>query len=69
MEFSFDKTAHAIYFKLKDGIVARTVAEKDDTYVDLDQNGQVLGYEVLNCIDQSQTAHEIPSIDSESILV
>lgn len=43
-----DLDANALYLRLAEGTVTRTVEISDSTHVDLDAAGKLLGIEVLN---------------------
>ncbi|GGR34079.1 DUF2283 domain-containing protein [Deinococcus ruber] len=48
MKFTFDPSVQALYIEIKSGEVARTVEMEKDVYVDLDNDSNVLGVEVLD---------------------
>ncbi len=48
MKISFDKKANALYIKLKDGKFFKNKSLDQNTILDLDKNGYILGIEVLN---------------------
>ena len=48
MEISLDWTADALYIKFQDGKFARNKRVDDDTIIDLDAKGRLLGIEILN---------------------
>lgn len=45
---SFDQDADAMYIKLAEGDIARTIDLNEGTLVDLDADGNVLGVEVIH---------------------
>ena len=47
MKITFDKETDAMYIYLKDNKVFKTKQITDDTIVDLDKNGNVIGIELL----------------------
>ena len=47
MQVNFDKSADALYIKLKRGRVKKTFARGDNFIVDLDSKGNILGFEIL----------------------
>lgn len=61
MKVTFDKVADAIFFSLQEGKVARTVPLSNVLNIDMDENGHVLGIEVLDVSTQFETndLHEI----------
>jgi uncharacterized protein YuzE len=48
--FEVDEQAKALYFRLREGEIAETVEypEVEEVFLDLDDQGQVLGIEVLD---------------------
>ncbi len=48
MEISLDWKADALYIKFQDGKFARNKRVDDDTIIDLDAKGRLLGIEILN---------------------
>jgi len=48
MQLSYDLNVRALYISLGDRAVARTREADDNTQVDLDANGQVVGIEVIS---------------------
>ena len=47
MEITYDKDADALYIKLRDGEFARNRKLDDNTILDIDKDGNVLGIELL----------------------
>ncbi|MFZ2522681.1 MAG: DUF2283 domain-containing protein [Minisyncoccia bacterium] len=47
MKINYDKTADAVYIKVKSGTVKKTVHLSSLVNADLDKNGKVLGVEIL----------------------
>ncbi|MFH0804555.1 MAG: DUF2283 domain-containing protein [Candidatus Zambryskibacteria bacterium] len=48
MKIEYDKTADAVYIRIKKGVVKRTARLANLVNADLDKNGKVLGVEILN---------------------
>ena len=48
MEISLDLKADALYIKFQEGKFARNKKIDDDTLIDLDAKGRLLGIEILN---------------------
>ena len=48
MEISLDWQADALYIKFQEGKFARNKRVDDDTMIDLDAKGRLLGIEILN---------------------
>lgn len=47
MKISYDKTADAVYIRIKSGTVKKTAKLSNLINADLDKNGKVLGVEIL----------------------
>lgn len=47
-EIGYDPLVKAVYIKINEGRVAKTVEFAPETFVDLDQKGNLLGIEMLN---------------------
>ena len=45
-----DKDANAFYIKFSDGKAAKTFVLENDKFVDVDERGKIVGFEVLNSI-------------------
>ncbi len=48
MKIDYDKTADAVYIKIRSGVVKKTARLSHLINADLDKNGKVLGVEILN---------------------
>ena len=48
MQINYDKTADAVYIRIKKGTVKKTARLSNLINADLDKNGRVLGVEILN---------------------
>jgi len=48
MKITFDKEADAVYIELGNGKFAKNKKIDDETIMDLDENGKILGIELLN---------------------
>ena len=48
MEITFDKEADAIYIEFSSEELAENKKIDDETIIDLDKNGQIIGIELLN---------------------
>ncbi len=48
MKIDYDKTADAVYIKVRKGVVKKTAHLSNLIHADLDKNGKVLGVEILN---------------------
>ena len=52
MKVSYDKTADAMYIRLRDGKLKGTVRVNDRLMVDVDQKGNTIGVELLDATFQ-----------------
>ena len=48
MKIEYDNQVDAIYIRLQEKYVTRTVEIEDGLNIDLDENGKILGIELLN---------------------
>ena len=48
MEITFDKEADAVYIEFSSGEFDKNKKIDDETIIDLDKNGNILGIEILN---------------------
>lgn len=48
MNMTYDKEADAAYLKVSEGIIKRTIPIDDETIIDADEHGTVIGVEFLN---------------------
>lgn len=62
MKITFDKKADAMYIYLKKKKVFKTRQITDDTIVDLDKNGNVIGIELLS-VSERIPIEEISHLD------
>jgi uncharacterized protein YuzE len=66
MKIEYDKTADAVYIKIKNGVVKKTARLSNLINADLDKNGRVLGVEILkvslkfNKIEKLKSIMNIP---------
>lgn len=54
MKIQYDKTADAMYIRLKKGRVAKTIKINNRLIIDVDKKGGVIGIEMLD------VSHQIP---------
>lgn len=52
MTINYDRVADAIYFRIKDGEVSKTLSVSDYLNVDLNKAGETVGMELLNASSQ-----------------
>jgi len=55
MTINYDRVADAIYFLVKQGKVAKTVAVSEYLNIDFDENGGTLGIEILEASSEQGT--------------
>ena len=48
VSITFDKDANAFYIKISDKKIVKTIPSGNDTFVDVDERGEIVGLEVLN---------------------
>lgn len=48
MKITFDKEADAVYIKFSDGKFSSNKIMDEDTILDLDERGNILGIEIIN---------------------
>ncbi|HEU5422873.1 MAG TPA: DUF2283 domain-containing protein [Nitrolancea sp.] len=51
MKIEFDKLVNILYLRLRPGTVERTIEFAQDVYLDIDDEGHVLGAEFVNAGD------------------
>jgi uncharacterized protein YuzE len=52
MKIEYDNQVDAIYIRLQEKYVTRTVEIEDGLNIDLDENGKLIGLEVLNATER-----------------
>ena len=62
MKIDYDKTADAMYIRMRKGSVKKTVHLAHLINADLDRNGKVLGIEVLNASIKLSKGKNLKSI-------
>ncbi len=72
MRLKFDLNVGALYIRLNDESVARTRELDDNTFVDLDAAGRVIGIEVVSvrhpfALNEILASYDIPSGDAEQL--
>jgi len=67
MKIEYDKEADAIYICLQDKEVAKTVEISDSVNVDLDENGDFIGIEVIDAT-QRYSLSEIFNLSMENLI-
>jgi uncharacterized protein YuzE len=62
MKIEYDKTADAVYIKIKNGVVKKTARLSNLINADLDKNGKVLGVEILKASLKFNKSEKLKSI-------
>lgn len=52
MTIKYDKIADAIYMKMSEAVIANTLKLDDSFFVDKDDNGNIVGLEILDASSQ-----------------
>ncbi len=66
MKITFDKKADAMYIYLRNKKVFKTRQVTDDTIVDLDRDGNIIGIELL-CISKRMSVEKLASLDIKQL--
>jgi uncharacterized protein YuzE len=59
MDVTYDKVADALYMKLSNGKVSKTLEINESLNVDIDEHGQTVGIEVLDVSSQKDFAENL----------
>lgn len=68
MEITYDKEADAMYIRFRDGEFGKNKKIDDNTVIDLDKHGNLLGIELL-WVSERIPAESLASIHVKNILV
>ena len=68
MEFSFDKIANALYIKFSHEAVKDTEEIGEGLIVDYNDNGLVIGIEILNYSNRNINLNDIIKLNAEEII-
>jgi uncharacterized protein YuzE len=68
MRIEYDKEVDALYVRLQEKYVARTVEVEEGLNLDLDENGKLIGLEVLDATDRYSLA-DIFNISMENLIL
>jgi uncharacterized protein YuzE len=66
MKIEYDNQVNAIYIRLQEKYVARTVEIEDGLNIDLDENGKLIGLEVLDATER-YTLTDLFNISTENL--
>jgi uncharacterized protein YuzE len=64
MKFNYDTVADAVYLKVKEGKVDKTIKMKDRLLVDVNKKGDILGIEMLEFSLQQSVQNFMASVQS-----
>ena len=67
MKIEYDKVVDALYVRLQEKYVARTVEIEEGLNLDLDENGKLIGLEILDAT-QRYSLSEIFNISTENLI-
>ena len=68
MKIEYDKEVDALYVRLQEKHVARTVEIEEGLNIDLDENGKLIGLEVLDAT-QRYSLSDIFNISTENLIL
>jgi len=68
MRIEYDKRVDALYVRLQETYVARTVEIEEGLNLDLDENGKLIGLEVLDATERYSLA-DIFNISTENLIL
>ena len=68
MKIEYDKEVDALYVRLQEKHVARTVEIEEGLNLDLDENGKLIGLEVLDAT-QRYSLSDIFNISTENLIL
>lgn len=66
MKIEYDNQVDAIYIRLQEKYVTRTIEIEDGLNIDLDENGKLIGLEVLNATER-YTLTDLFNISTENL--
>jgi uncharacterized protein YuzE len=68
MRIEYDKESDALYVRLQEKYVARTVEVEEGLNLDFDENGKLIGLEVLDATDKYSLA-DVFNICTENLIL
>jgi len=68
MKIEYDREADALYIRLQEKYVARTLEIEEGLNLDLDENGSLIGLEVLDATERYSLA-DIFNISTENLIL
>ncbi len=68
MRIEYDREVNALYIRLQEKYVARTMELEEGLNLDLDENGKLIGLEVLDATERYSLA-DIFNISTENLIL
>ena len=68
MKIEYDREVDALYIRLQEKYVARTVEIEEGLNLDLDENGKLIGLEVLDATERYSLA-DIFNLSTENLIL
>ena len=68
MRIEYDKEVDALYVRLQETYVARTVEIEEGLNLDLDENGKLIGLEILDATERYSLA-DVFNISTENLIL
>jgi len=68
MKIEYDREVDALYIRLQEKYVARTIEIEEGLNLDLDENGKLIGLEVLDATER-YTLADIFNISTENLIL
>jgi uncharacterized protein YuzE len=68
MKIEYDREVDALYIRLQEKYVARTIEIEEELNLDLDENGKLIGLEVLDATER-YTLADIFNISTENLIL
>ena len=68
MKIEYDSEIDALYIRLQEKYVDRTVEIEEGLNIDLDKSGKMIGFEVLDAVDRYSLA-DIFNISTENLIL
>jgi uncharacterized protein YuzE len=68
MRIEYDKEVDALYVRLQEKYVARTIEIEEGLNLDLDENGKLIGLEVLDATERYSLA-DIFNVATENLIL
>ena len=69
MTIKYDKIADAVYMKMSESLIAVTIKLDDTFFVDKDENGGIVGFEILNASSRQDFIENLEKNVSDGVPV